>query len=75
MYSKIPIVSTPIGVEGLSEIEDYVASTSKADEFAKRVIEYYKNDLLAEKDAARYHEYLNKYFSNEYTTQIFKNIF
>lgn len=75
IYKKIPIVSTPIGIEGLYEIENYVVPASKADEFAKKVIDYYKDDNLAKSDVAKYHEYLSKYFSVEYTQEIFKNIF
>ena len=75
IYKKIPIVSTPIGVEGLYDIENYVDATEEPSEFARKVINYYKNDDLAEKAVSKYHEYLSKYFSDEYTKKIFKNIF
>ncbi len=74
IYNKIPIVSTPIGIEGLYEVEDYIDSTAAPKEFARKVIDYYKDDGLARATVAKYHEYLSKYFSNEHTTQIFKNI-
>lgn len=74
IYNKIPIVSTPIGVEGLYEVEGYIDSTADQKEFANKVIAYYKDDGLAAETVAKYHEYLSKYFSNAHTTQIFKNI-
>lgn len=75
IYKKIPIISTPIGVEGLYDIESYIDATEEPNEFAKKVIDYYKNDDLAEKTVSKYHEYLSKYFSDEYTKKVFKNIF
>lgn len=75
LSKKIPIVSTPIGVEGLYDIESYVESTAEPNGFAQKVINYYKDDDLAEKTVSKYHEYLSKYFSSEYTKKIFKNIF
>ena len=74
IYNKIPIVSTPIGVEGLYEVEGYIASTADPKEFAKKVIAYYKDDGLVAETVAKYHEYLSKYFSHSHTTQIFKDI-
>lgn len=75
IYNKIPVVSTPIGVEGLFEIENYINSTRNANEFAKKIVDFYKNDELAIDSVSKYHEYLNKYFSKEYTKEIFKKIF
>lgn len=75
IYKKIPIVSTPIGVEGLYDIESYIEATAAPNEFAQKVVRYYKDDVLAEKTVSKYHEYLSKYFSEEYTKKIFKNIF
>lgn len=75
IYHKIPIVSTPIGVEGLMDIESCIKPTIDPTEFSNKIIEYYKNDELVQKDVSEYHKYLNKYFSSEYTKKIFKDIF
>ena len=75
IYHKIPIVSTPIGVEGLMDIESCIKPTIDPTEFSNKIIEYYNNDELVQKDVSKYHKYLSKYFSSEYTKSIFKDLF
>ena len=75
IYNKIPIVSTSIGVEGLDEIENYISVANNSEDFVDKVLEYYENDKLVADDVLKYHEYLNKYFSEEHIKKIFKSLF
>jgi GT2 family glycosyltransferase/ubiquinone/menaquinone biosynthesis C-methylase UbiE len=43
MYYQVPIVTTSIGAEGLSNIEDFIIIEDKPEDFAEKVIKIYHN--------------------------------
>lgn len=75
MYHRIPIVSTSVGVEGLEGIEQYIHAVDDADSFAKRAIELYTDNKLAEHRAEGYCEYLKKHYSYQSAKDLFASVF
>ena len=63
MYNKIPLITTPIGAEGLKEYEDVMCVHEDADAFAECVIGLYENYDRLDTMISHMPEFIEKYFS------------
>lgn len=63
MYNKIPLVTTPIGAEGLKEYEDVMCVHEDAASFAECVNGLYENFDVLEQMISAMPEFIEKYFS------------
>jgi GT2 family glycosyltransferase len=68
MYHGVPVVSTPIGIEGLTGVEGCVAVAIEPDAFAAQVVELERK--LWERQAAAATEYVQTHFSRERALQL-----
>jgi glycosyltransferase involved in cell wall biosynthesis len=65
MSFGVPVVTTPLGAEGLDDIEEYLRIASGARAFADAVVETYADRELWSRIAASSREYVMRYFSRE----------
>jgi len=75
MYNKIPIVSTAIGIEGLSNIKDCITAYDDPQEFADEVIRLYSNEVMMKKCITQNFNYVKNNFSTDQAKELFKVIF
>lgn len=72
IYNQVPLVTTSIGAEGLSEIEDYIDISDDALNFAEKVVEIYRDEKTWNKMSIKSIEYIDTYFSQERAYNIVK---
>lgn len=75
MYNRISIVTTEVGIEGLTDIRKIIPPTDNSQSFAWKIIEKYNNQEILEKDSLNYNSYLKEHFSYSYAISLFKNLF
>jgi len=65
MYHGLPVVTTPVGSEGLPDLADCPAVTVDGDELADALIRLYRDDKRLQELSIRSREYVRKHFSAE----------
>ena len=75
LYKGMPIVTTPIGAEGLTDAERAMRIADKPETFAKYVIELYRNDVLSDEFAKSALSYCRKYFSVQNAKEKMAHVF
>lgn len=65
MYRGVPLVSTSIGVEGIQEADQYIATADDAVMFGEKVVELYYNGEKLIETSKSYASVIGKYFSEE----------
>ncbi|MFA5793899.1 MAG: glycosyltransferase [Candidatus Brocadiia bacterium] len=76
MSFGLPMVTTSIGAEGLNLMDGQTAMiTDKADDFARKVISLYKNNLLWDKISKQSIQYVKNNNSMDYADKTFRKIF
>ncbi|WP_231038485.1 glycosyltransferase [Pectinatus haikarae] len=75
MYYQIAVVSTSIGTEGLPDIDDYINSYDKAEDFSKAVIDLYKDENKLQCLEHKYAEYIQKYFMEDRLAKLLSKYF
>ena len=70
LYNKIPVVTTPIGAEGLEEYKNVLNVCSSAQEFAKCVEDLYEDYAKLERMISCMPDFIEKYFSLKTITAI-----
>ena len=73
MYSTIPIVSTSVGIEGLTGINEIIVPHDNEHEFAKAVLDEYTKDNTSQVKAA--YEYVKAHYSEDSAKQYFAEQF
>ena len=63
MYNKIPLITTPIGAEGLKEFDEVMCVHEDADAFAECVISLYEDYDRLDTMISHMPEFIEKYFS------------
>ena len=71
MMHHLPVVTTSIGAEGISEKDDVLLTSDNPKEFAKKVVELYKNKELWNKLANNAYEFANIHYSPESVRDVF----
>lgn len=62
MYQGIGIVSTSIGIEGLSELDKYIQAKDSEDDFLAELNKMYEDSLYLSQQIWGYQKYIEKYF-------------
>ena len=75
MHNGIGIVSTPIGIEGLPNIEKCISGKDNATDFAEEMIKLYNDAEYLTIKKQLYGEYMSEYFSLEKLEEKIKHIF
>ena len=75
MYNRISMVSTEIGLEGLTDIQTIITPADDPESFAHQIIEKYTNEELLKQDSINYLRYLKAHFSYTYAKKLFEKIF
>lgn len=75
LYNAIPLVTTSIGAEGISDIDSYVCIEDTATGFAKAVIDLYNDTERLETMARRSQEFIKKNYSTEAAWNLIKDDF
>ena len=65
IYHKVPVVTTDIGIEGINNLENLIFIQNEEKNFAKQVINLYKNNELLNKTSKKSEYFIEKYFSSE----------
>lgn len=65
MYHKVPIVSTSVGIEGISEAGTCVKVADDADTFKAGILNLYDDLGKLKEMSDRYEDIINRYFSKE----------
>lgn len=65
LYYQIPIVSTSIGAEGLTDIDQYLLKADSEKEFSRKVIELYNDSTLWNTISRKSKEYIQNNFSTK----------
>ena len=74
LYYQIPMVTTPVGAEGMSEAENYMVVKEQADEMAKEIIQMYEDFERLDQMAEKTKEYIDKYFSERVAEKIIEEM-
>ncbi|MEQ9230631.1 MAG: glycosyltransferase [Cyclobacteriaceae bacterium] len=64
LHQNVPIVTTPIGAEGLVGIDSCLAVANDSTEFAQKVVDLYKNEQELSRMASAGQEYCREHFSS-----------
>ena len=75
LYKGMPIVTTPIGAEGLTDAERAMRIADKPETFAEYVIELYRNDVLSDEFAKSALSYCRKHFSVQNAKEKMAHVF
>ncbi len=73
MFKQMPVITTPIGAEGLINIDKALVTAESNDEFANYIIRYYNNDNLLEELTKSAFNYVKKYFTKQSVIDSLKN--
>lgn len=73
MYYGIPLVTTPIGAEGLIDIEKILKIGSGPEEIADHMIELYRNEKLIEEMSYNEYQYIIGHFGKEQMERVILN--
>ena len=71
MMYHLPVVTTSIGAEGISEKDDVLLISDDPKEFAKKAIDLYTNKVLWNKLANDAYEFANIHYSPESVRDVF----
>jgi glycosyltransferase involved in cell wall biosynthesis len=75
MYKQIPLITTTIGAEGLSDIDDCLIIENDPEQFAQKLINMYNNDKLLRELVEKSYFYIMKYFTIDRYKSIIKEDF
>lgn len=75
MYYQIPVVTTPVGAEGIPEAKDSLIICKNAEEIKNSIISFYKDDKYLLTKVEKAYEVIKKYFSEENAVRIVKEDF
>jgi GT2 family glycosyltransferase len=75
MYYKIPVVTTPIGAEGIPEAKDSLIICKNAEEIKNSIITFYRDNKFLISKVEKSYEVIKKYFSEENAIKIIKEDF
>lgn len=75
MYKQIPVITTSIGAEGLSDIDQCLIIEDNPEQFANKLVNMYNNKELLESLAERSFSYIMKYFTADRAINILKEDF
>ena len=70
VQQNVPIISTSIGVEGIPEWDQVIEVSDEAEEFAKKLIQLYKNPLKSKNLMDKYPRWLMSHFGKEVAKEI-----
>ena len=74
MMHHLPVVTTSIGAEGISQNDDVLLTSDDPKEFAKKVVTLYKNKDLWNKLANSAYEFANIHYSPESVRDVFEQV-
>ncbi len=63
VYHGIPMITTPIGAEGIPDIRSVVAVEETAEAFARRAVEWYRDTGKLSEVSGRTQRYIREHFS------------
>lgn len=69
LYQGIPLVTTSIGAEGLSNPEDFIGVADDSEAFTKLVSDYYMNPKILKKLSKKSNQYCQDFFSEAYAKE------
>lgn len=72
IYHGIPVLTTPIGAEGLEGYDEVMAVYENAEQFAEGVIDLYENAEALEKMISHMPEFIERYFSPDAALKIIR---
>lgn len=72
IYHGIPVLTTPIGAEGLEGYDEVMAVYENAEQFAEGVIDLYENAEALEKMISHMPEFIERYFSPDAAMKIIR---
>jgi glycosyltransferase involved in cell wall biosynthesis len=75
MYYGLPIVSTSIGIEGIEDIDQYIAATDTAGGFSCRILEIYDRVEELTEISRKNQEYIKEHYAQEKVEIFFNSIF
>lgn len=75
MHHAVPIVTTDIGIEGLSNIHEVIPGYNTPKAFATALVELYNDNNKLVELSSREVEYANKYLSKESVKELFLDVF
>ena len=70
VQQNVPIISTSIGVEGIPESDQVIEVSDDAEEFAKKLIQLYKNPFKSKNFMDKYPRWLMSHFGSEVAKKI-----
>ena len=70
VQQNVPIISTSIGVEGIPEWEQVIEVSDDEEEFAKKIIQLYKNPHKSRNLMEKYPRWLMSHFGKEVVKEI-----
>lgn len=68
----IPVVTTKVGMEGITHAEDVVECASNAAEFVEKIISIYDNEIVWNEIRRRQTEYAERYLSTRYAESVLR---
>lgn len=75
MYYGLPVVSTSVGLEGIENIDQYIAATDSAGEFSQKILELYDNVDELSDISQKNQEYIKEHYAQDKVEIFFKRIF
>lgn len=75
LYYGTPMVTTPVGTEGIQGVQDMIEVAEKAEDFAKAVVELYQDNERLAKTADDYQKYIKNNFSVEAVWKVIEDDF
>ena len=73
LYHKVPLITTPIGIEGINNEQKIIDVCDDANSFSKKVIERYNDDSFLTNQSNQCKNWIHEYFSKDAVINSFQN--